>query len=288
MTNSTKGILLAGGKSSRLWPNSSSFTKHLFPVFNKPMIYYSLSVLLIAKIREVLIICNSQDLVLYKKLLGSGKNLGIKISYKIQKKPDGIGAALSIGRRFIGSSNLFLILGDNFFYGTGFSELINTVVKNDKSTIFYHYVKNPEDYGVLKFDNKSKKNKIIEKPKKYISNFAITGLYFYTNEVLKLNYKMKKSKRGEYEISTYNQFLLKNNLLNCVELGRGFTWFDMGTSKNILETSEYVRAVEERQGNFIACLEEISLKNKWISKKNVKELVKINFNSEYSNYLKKL
>ena len=284
----TKGILLAGGKSSRLWPSSISFTKHLFPIFNKPMIYYSLSVLLIAKIKDILIICNSEDLPLYKKLLGNGKIFGINISYKIQKKADGIGSALKLGKSFIGKSNVMIILGDNFFYGTGFSELINQVLKSNKSSIFYHYVKNPQNYGVIKLQNKSESVKIVEKPKKFISNFAITGLYFYTNDVLNLKYKMKKSKRGEYEITAFNKYLLEKNVLNYIELGRGFTWFDMGTEKNILETSEYVRAVEERQGNLIGCLEEISLSNRWITKKNIYKNIENNKNSKYSEYLLKL
>jgi glucose-1-phosphate thymidylyltransferase len=288
MIKKTKGIILAGGKSSRLWPNSSAFTKHLFPVFNKPMIYYSLSVLFIAKIRDILVICNQEDRYLYKKVLGNGETFGIKITYKVQKKPDGIGSALNIGKKFIGKDNLLLILGDNFFYGTGFSELINNITKTNKSSIFYHYVNNPKNYGVVQFDKKSRPVNIIEKPKKHVSNYAITGLYYYTNEVLKLNFSLKKSKRGEYEISDYNKILLKRNLLECNELGRGFTWFDMGTSKNILETSEFVRAIEDRQGNLIGCLEEIALINKWISKKNIKKMIEKHINSDYAKYIKQL
>jgi len=288
MSKETKGIILAGGKSSRLWPNSVPFTKHLFPVFNKPMIYYSLSVLFIAKIRDILVICNQEDKYLYKKVLGNGETFGIKINYKVQKKPDGIGSALNIGKKFIGKDNLLLILGDNFFYGSGFSELINKIIMTNKSSIFYHYVNNPKNYGVVQFDKKLRPIEIVEKPKKYISNYAITGLYYYTNEALSLNFSLKKSKRGEYEISDYNKILLQRNLLECYELGRGFTWFDMGTAKNILETSEFVRAIEDRQGNLIGCLEEISFNNKWLSKTNLKKMIEKHINSDYAKYIKKL
>jgi len=286
----TNGIILAGGMGSRLWPLTSSFSKHLLPIYNKPMIYYSLSVLMLANVKDILIIVKKSDEKYFKNLLGNGSRFGINISYKIQKKPDGIASAFKIGKDFIKNNNVLLILGDNLFYGHGFSEILNKVIKSNAPTIFYHYLNNPNEYAVLEFNKKTKKPiNIVEKPNKFISNYVVTGLYFYTSDVFSKSSRLKKSQRGEYEITDINKIYLNSNKLNFEELGRGFSWFDMGTIDNLLDASHFVQTVETRQGYMIGCLEEIALRNKWITINTINmNLKKNNINSEYSNYIKSI
>ena len=242
-----KGIILAGGSGSRLYPITNYTSKHLIPVYNKPMIYYPLSTLMLAGVKDILIICKSIDLNNFKKLFGNGSYLGIKIKFEIQKKPSGIAEALKIGKSFIKKSDVYLILGDNIFYGAGLQNYFETIQNNrDKSYIFGSYVKNPQEFGIV---NKLKNRlKITEKPKKPKSNIAITGLYFYPNNCLKYVSNLKRSKRGELEITSFNNALIKKNSLDYINLGFGITWFDLGTFSNLYECSEFVKLQESRKG----------------------------------------
>jgi glucose-1-phosphate thymidylyltransferase len=281
-----RGILLAGGTGLRLYPITKGVSKQLLPVYDKPLIYYPLSVLMLAKIKDILIITNKEYINNYKNLLGNGKKFGINLSYKIQKKPRGIADAFIIGKKFIQNQKVCLVLGDNIFYGQGFVEKINQA-KNIKTgaTIFAYQVRDPENFGVVSFNKDKIATSIVEKPNKPKSNFAVTGLYFYDNSVLEIAKKIKPSKRGELEISSINNEYLKKKKLNVQIFGRGFAWLDTGTHKNLLEASNFVQTIENRQGLKIACLEEIAFKNKWISKTEVKNVIKKLSNNEYAKYL---
>ncbi len=282
-----KGIILAGGSGSRLYPITNYTSKHLIPVYNKPMIYYPLSTLMLAGVKDILIICKSIDLNNFKKLFGNGSYLGIKIKFEIQKKPSGIAEALKIGKSFIKKSDVYLILGDNIFYGAGLQNYFETIQNNrDKSYIFGSYVKNPQEFGIV---NKLKNRlKITEKPKKPKSNIAITGLYFYPNNCLNYVSNLKRSKRGELEITDFNELLSKKNQLRLFEFGRGFAWFDCGTAIGLLEAATFIKTVETIQGLKIGCPEEVALKKKYISQKKFNLHLSNIPDSEYKNYLKKI
>ena len=283
-----KGIILSGGKGTRMSPLTKAVNKQLLPIYDKPLIYYPLSILMLAKIRDVLIVVNKGQLEQYKKLLPDGKHLGIKISYVEQDKPRGLPDAFILGEKFIGKSGVSLILGDNFFYGQYLSEKLKESIKvKNGAKVFLHKVKNPEKYGVAKI----KKNKIMlikEKPKKYFSDFAITGLYFFDKNVVRYSKELKPSKRGELEITDLLNKYKKKNKLSADFIGRGGAWLDTGSISDYYKTSNFVSAIENRQGFKIACIEEIAFLNKWITKKHVKNSIKFYGNCEYSKYLKKL
>ena len=283
-----KGIILSGGKGTRMSPLTKAVNKQLLPIYDKPLIYYPLSILMLAKIRDVLIVVNKGQLEQYKKLLPDGKHLGIKISYVEQDKPRGLPDAFILGEKFIGKSGVSLILGDNFFYGQYLSEKLKQSIKvKNGAKVFLHKVKNPEKYGVAKI----KKNKIMlikEKPKKYFSDFAITGLYFFDKNVVRYSKELKPSKRGELEITDLLNKYKKKNKLSADFIGRGGAWLDTGSISDYYKTSNFVSAIENRQGFKIACIEEIAFLNKWITKKHVKNSIKFYGNCEYSTYLKKL
>ena len=284
-----KGIILAGGHGTRMSPLTKAVNKQLLPIYDKPLIFYPLSILMLAKIKDVLIIVNKGQLEQYKKIIPNGKNLGINIAYKEQVTPKGLPDAFILGEEFIGKSSVALILGDNFFYGQSLSStLLNSAKLNKGAKILLHKVINPELFGVAKIDNKNKILEIKEKPKKNISNYAITGLYFFDNNVIKYSKKLKPSKRGEIEITDLlNQYRKENNL-SAEILGRGGAWLDTGSMDDYYKTSMFVSAVENRQGVKIACLEEIALQNKWIKKNNIESAIKFYGNCDYSKYLSKL
>ena len=263
-----KGIILSGGSGSRLYPITKGVSKQLLPVYNKPMIFYPLSILMLAGVQEILLITTPKDQINYKRLLGNGKKFGLKIIYKIQKKPSGLAEAFTLGRKFIGNDPAVLILGDNIFFGSGITKKLLEAKKNcmelNKATVFGYPVADPNRYGVVEFDKNSEPKKIIEKPKKTKSNFAVTGLYFYPNDVVKKVLDIKPSKRGELEITSINSIYLKEKRISVVKLERGFAWFDMGTFNSLIDASNFVRTVEERQGLKIADLNEIAKKNKFI------------------------
>ena len=283
-----KGIILSGGKGTRMSPLTKAVNKQLLPIYDKPLIYYPLSILMLARIRDILIVVNKGQLNQYKKLLPDGKNLGVKISYIEQDKPRGLPDAFILGEKFIGRSGVSLILGDNFFYGQYLSEKLNNSIKLNKGAkVFLHRVKKPEKYGVARVKN-NKITMIREKPKKFLSDFAITGLYFFDNNVVKLSKKLKPSKRGELEITDLLNLYRKNNKLSADFIGRGGAWLDTGSISDYYKTSDFVSAIENRQGFKIACIEEIALLNKWITKKHVKNSIKFYGNCEYSDYLRNL
>lgn len=286
-----KGIILSGGSGSRLYPLTLGVSKQLLPVYNKPMIYYSLSVLMLSDIREVLIITTAQDNINYKRLLGDGSDLGMKIQYRIQDQPKGLAEAFIIGKDFIKKDNVCLILGDNIFYGSNFSEKINKSFVNlekNYATIFAYPVSDPERYGVVQIDKNGKPKKIIEKPKKVISNLAVTGLYFYPNDVVEKVKKIRPSKRGELEITSINELYLKDQRLSLEILNRGFAWLDMGTNESLIDASIFVKAVENRQGLRIACIEEIAYQKNFINKKKFLRLISKFKNNSYGKYLSKV
>tara|TARA_S200000501_G_C20766478_1_gene718556 strand:- start:305 stop:1171 length:867 start_codon:yes stop_codon:yes gene_type:complete len=284
-----KGIILAGGKGTRMSPLTKAVNKQLLPIYDKPLIFYPLSILMLAKIKDILIIVNKGQLEQYKKILPNGDNLGIKISYLEQNEPRGLPDAFVIGEKFISKENVALILGDNFFYGQNLSRLLLSNTKLKKGArIILHKVLKPELFGVAKMNNKNKIVKIEEKPKKYFSDLAITGLYFFDNDVVKYAKKLKPSKRGEVEIiDLLNFYRLKNNL-SADLIGRGGAWLDTGSMDDFYKTSNFVSAIENRQGLKIACLEEIAFNNEWIKKKELKEAIKFYGNCSYSEYIKKL
>lgn len=281
-----KGIILAGGNGSRLYPITFGLSKQLLPVFDKPMIYYPLSILMLADIREILIITSSHFLNNFQTLLGSGENFGVHIEYAVQENPNGIAEAFLIGEKFIGKDNVCLILGDNIFWGQGLSKMLLKSKKNLKGAkIFAYQVKDPERFGIIEIDNKNKVIDIEEKPKKPKSNYAVTGLYFYNNSVINFVKKVLPSSRGELEISSLNKFYIENETLEVELLGRGFTWFDTGTEKSLLEASIFIENIQKNQAFQIACLEEIALLKGWISSNKVlKKIAAYN----YSNYYKYL
>ena len=285
-----KGIILAGGLGTRMSPLTKAVNKQLLPIYDKPLIYYPLSILMLAKIRDILIIVNKGQLNQYKKLFPDSKNLGLNLSFKEQSKPVGLPDAFLIGEKFINKSNVAMILGDNFFYGQNLSGLLSNCVKlKQGAKIVLHSVKNPEMFGVAKINPKNKKIlKISEKPKKFISNYAITGLYFFDKKVIEYAKKLKPSKRGEIEIIDLIDQYKKKHKLSAEFIGRGGAWLDTGSISDYYKTSAFVQAVENRQGFKIACIEEIALLNKWISKKDIIKSIQFYGNCEYSFYLKKL
>ena len=284
-----KGIILAGGKGSRMSPLTKAVNKQLLPIYDKPLIFYPLSILMLANIKDILIIVNKGQLNQYKKILPNGKNLGIKITYLEQDKPRGLPDAFVIGEKFIEKENVAMILGDNFFYG---QNLTSQLLKNTKlkkgAKVVLHKVSKPELFGVAKINRYNKIVSIKEKPKRYLSDLAITGLYFFDNNVVKYAKKLKPSKRGEVEIVDLLNFYKSKNQLSADLIGRGGAWLDTGSIEDFYKTSAFVSAVENRQGFKIACLEEISLNKGWISKKTIEDSIKFYGNCEYSNYLKKL
>ena len=284
-----KGIILAGGHGTRMSPLTKAVNKQLLPIYDKPLIFYPLSILMLAKIKEVLIIVNKGQLNQYKKLLPNGKNLGIKITYAEQKSPKGLPDAFIVGEKFIGKDNVALILGDNFFYGESLTKKLKKCVKlYNGAKVILHWVSNPSSYGVAKVNNKNKIIKIIEKPKKNFSNLAVTGLYFFDNKVIKYCETLKPSKRKEIEIVDLLNKYRKKNKLSAEFLGRGGAWLDTGSIKDFYNASAFVSALEKRQGLKIACLEEIAFNNKWIKKENIVEAVKFYGKCNYSNYLSAL
>ena len=285
-----KGIILAGGKGTRMSPLTKAVNKQLLPIYDKPLIFYPLSILMLAKIKDILIIVNKDQLHQYKKLIPDGKNLGMKINFIEQKKPVGLPDAFILGEKFIGKNNVAMILGDNFFYGQNLSEKLYRCTNLKKGAkIILHKVTKPELFGVAKTKvNNNKILKIVEKPKKFVSDNAITGLYFFDNKVIKFSKELKPSKRGELEITELLKKYQKINQLTSEFIGRGGAWLDTGSIEDYYKTSAFVQAVENRQGLKIACLEEISLLNKWINKKKIIKQIKFYGNCEYSNYLKKI
>ena len=285
-----KGIILAGGMGTRMSPLTKAVNKQLLPIYDKPLIYYPLSILMLAKIKDILIIVNKGQLNQYKKILPSGKNLGLRLTFKEQDKPRGLPDAFILGEKFINNSNVAMILGDNFFYGQNLSRLLNNCAKlKVGAKIILHNVQNPELFGVAKINLRNKKIiKIIEKPKKFCSNQAITGLYFFDKNVVNYSKKLKPSKRGELEIIDLINQYKKKNKLSAEFIGRGGAWLDTGSISDYYKTSAFVQAIENRQGLKIACIEEIALLNGWVKKKDVKNQIKFYGNCEYSDYLKKL
>ena len=286
-----KGIILAGGSGTRLYPITKGVSKQLLPIYDKPMIYYPLSVLLLAGIQDILIISTPEDLPNFEKLLGDGSDFGIKLSYKIQPSPDGLAQAFIIGEEFIGNDDVCLVLGDNIFYGQGLSKMLLNARKNveqdRKSTVFGYYVSDPERYGVAEFDKEGNVVSVEEKPENPKSNYAVVGLYFYTNEVINIAKTIKPSHRGELEITTVNEVFLNKGDLKVELMGRGYAWLDTGTHESLLEASSFIQTIEKRQGLKVACLEEIAYEEGFISKEKVIELAKPLAKSGYGQYLLK-
>ena len=283
-----KGIILAGGSGTRLYPITKGVSKQLLPVYDKPMIYYPLSVLMLAGIHKILIISTAEDLPNFQKLLGDGSDIGIKLFYKEQLSPDGLAQAFIIGEEFIGNNDVCLVLGDNIFYGSGFSGMLKSASKNilkGKSTVFGYYVKDPKRFGVAEFDNKGNVISIEEKPENPKSNYAVVGLYFYTNEVIQIAKNVKPSNRGELEITSVNQVYLLQNNLKVELLGRGFAWLDTGTHDSLLEAGQFIESIEKRKGLKVACLEEIAYRMKYIDAEQVKKLAKPMKKNGYGQYL---
>lgn len=283
-----KGIILAGGSGTRLYPITKGTSKQLLAIYDKPMVYYPLSVLMLAGIKDILIISTPDDLPSYKKLLGNGDDLGIKLSYIEQPSPDGLAQAFLLGEEFIQNENVCLILGDNIFYGQGFTDMLKQSVQNaneNKATVFGYYVADPERYGVAEFDESGKVISIEEKPKEPKSNYAVTGLYFYPNDVVKKAKSVKPSARGELEITSINQMYLKEKRLKVELMGRGFAWLDTGTHESLLEASNYVMTIEKRQSLKVACLEEIAYKKGWINKEKLLKLAEPLAKNDYGKYL---
>lgn len=281
-----KGIILAGGKGTRLYPLTMSISKQILPVYDKPMIYYPLSVLMLANIREILIISTERDLPVFKELLKDGSELGLKLEYKVQEKPNGLAEAFIIGEEFIGDDNVALILGDNIFYGSGFTGLLEEMSKIENGAAIFGYpVKDSRAYGVVEFDETGKAISLEEKPENPKSNYAIPGLYFYDNTVVEKAKNVKPSARGEIEITTVNEMYLSEGKLNVKNLGRGIIWFDTGTHEALLEASNYVEAIQKRQGFYIACLEEIAYKKGWINEKDIEKKIEGTKMNNYQKYL---
>ena len=287
-----KGIILAGGSGTRLYPITKAISKQLLSVYDKPMIYYPLSVLMLSDIKEILIISTPNDIDSYKKLLGNGNNLGISIIYAIQPRPEGLAQAFIIGEQFIGKDSVCLILGDNIFYGDGFRSLLKSaktnVTKNNKAVVFSYYVNDPERYGVVEFNKNNTVLSVEEKPQNPKSNHAIVGLYFYPNDVVQIAKKVKPSPRGELEITAINESYLKNTNLDVEVLGRGFTWLDTGTKDSLLEASNFIQTIERRQGLKVACLEEIAFRMDFITKIQLRKIIQSYIDTSYGIYINNL
>ncbi len=284
-----KGIILAGGSGTRLYPLTKAVSKQILPLYDKPMIYYPLSVLMLAGIREVLIISTPRDIGLFKELFGSGDWLGMKFDYAVQDKPRGLAEAFIVGEKFIGSESCALVLGDNVFYGRGFSstltEAVSCIEKEKGAMIFGYYVKNPEAYGVVEFDNAGKALNIEEKPKNPKSHYAVPGLYFYDNSVIEIAKTIKPSERGELEITSVNNLYLEKGSLTVQKLGRGMAWLDTGTYDGLLDASSFIATIQKRQGMYVSCIEEIAYLNKWIGTGELEKLASA-YKNEYGEYLK--
>ncbi len=286
-----KGIVLAGGSGTRLYPSTIVVSKQLLPVYDKPMIYYSISVLMLAGIKDILIISTPHDISNFQKLLGNGSQFGVNFSYKVQPSPDGLAQAFILAEEFIGKDSVAMILGDNIFYGAGFSKALKNAAKradSGKATIFGYYVTDPERYGVVEFDKNGKTLSIEEKPAEPKSNYAVTGLYFYDNNVIRYAKNLKPSARGELEITDLNNIYLKKGKLYTEMLGRGFAWLDTGTHNSLLKASQYVQTIEENQGIKIACLEEIAYRLGFLDKDTIKKSVKNFESNEYYKYVKRI
>ncbi len=284
-----KGIILAGGAGTRLYPITRTVSKQILPVYDKPMIYYPLSVLMLAGIREILIISTPADIKLYEDLFGNGSQLGLQISYKVQPSPDGLAQAFILGEEFIGDSNVCLILGDNIFYGYNFRSILEESAKlEDGAVVFGYYVNDPQRYGVVEFNESKEVISIEEKPKDPKSNYAVTGLYFYSNDVIEKAKSLKPSKRGELEITDLNRLYLQEKRLNVKLLGRGFAWLDTGTHDSLLQASNFIATIEQRQGLKVSCIEEIAYKKGFISREQLIELAKPLSSNQYGEYLLRL
>lgn len=284
-----KGIILSGGTGTRLYPVTKVISKQINAIYDKPMIYYPLSILMLAGIKEILIISTPRDLPMFKELLGTGEQLGVKFSYAVQENPNGLAEAFIIGEEFIGNDSCALILGDNIFYGHGLTGILQEAQKKGNgATIFGYYVNNPKDFGVVEFDNNGRVISLEEKPQSPKSNYAVPGLYFYDNTVIEKAKKVKPSKRGELEITSINDMYLKEGTLNVVSFGRGMAWLDTGTHDALLEAGNFVKTIQSRQGVMVACLEEIAYRNGWITKEQVLELAKPLMKSKYGKYLEQI
>ena len=283
-----KGIILAGGSGTRLYPITKSTSKQSLPIYDKPMIYYPMSVLMLAGIKDILIISTPRDISVFEELFGNGNNLGLNIQYAIQEQPNGLAEAFIIGEEFIGDDKVALVLGDNIFYGYGFSERLKNAVERDEATIFGYHVSDPKAFGVVEFDKDFNVLSIEEKPKEPKSNYAVPGLYFYDNDVVEIAKNVKPSERGELEITSVNNEYLRRGKLKVELFGRGMAWLDTGTHKGLLEASNYVEAVQTRQGLYIACLEEIAYRKGYINKEQLLELAKPLMKTEYGQYLVKV
>jgi glucose-1-phosphate thymidylyltransferase len=286
MASTTKGIILAGGSGTRLHPITKGISKQLLPIYDKPMVYYPLSVLMLAGISEALVISTPEDIEGFKRLLGDGSQFGMELSYVIQPRPDGLAQAFILGEKFIGQSNVCLVLGDNIFYGQGFTPMLRQAAARQKgATVFGYQVKDPERFGVVEFDEQQRVMSIEEKPKNPKSNFAVTGLYFYDNDVIQIAKQVEPSERGELEITSINQAYLERGDLNVELLGRGFAWLDTGTQGSLLEAAQFVETIEKRQGYKVACLEEIALNNGWLSREEVLAIGQTMNKNGYGQYL---
>lgn len=283
-----KGIILAGGSGTRLYPITKSVSKQALPIYDKPMIYYPMSVLMLAGIKDILIISTPRDITMFEELFGNGNELGLNIEYAIQENPNGLAEAFIIGEEFIGNDKVALVLGDNIFYGYGFSERLKNAVERDEATIFGYHVVDPQAFGVVEFDKDFNALSIEEKPEHPKSNYAVPGLYFYDNDVIEIAKNVKPSKRGELEITAVNNEYLRRGNLKVELFGRGMAWLDTGTHKGLLDASNYVEAVQTRQGLYIACLEEIAYRKGYIDKKQLLELAKPLMKTEYGKYLVKV